>query len=203
MWFSRALSTLFYLESCGILKRRKIERAERAKEKKKLRKTFAIGYDSLTTPDLAPPEKAFWGAAKMSWADSVFNNMTEDEKIGQLFMVAAYSNRDKKHVAEIDSLIINHHIGGLIFFQGGPARQAIQTNHYQSLSKIPLFMAIDGEWGLNMRLDSTIAYPKQMTLGAIQDNRLIYEMGVNIANECKRVGLHINFAPDADINETI
>ena len=194
------LSTLFYLESCGILKRRKIERAERAKEKKKLRKTFAIGYDSLTTPDLAPPEKAFWGAAKMSWADSVFNNMTEDEKIGQLFMVAAYSNRDKKHVAEIDSLIINHHIGGLIFFQGGPARQAIQTNHYQSLSKIPLFMAIDGEWGLNMRLDSTIAYPKQMTLGAIQDNRLIYEMGVNIANECKRVGLHINFAPDADIN---
>ncbi|HRG57538.1 MAG TPA: glycoside hydrolase family 3 N-terminal domain-containing protein [Bacteroidia bacterium] len=194
------LCSVFYLESCKIFKGSKNKKEDTFKSRRKVRKSFSLTYDSLTTPDAAPSEKKFWGEAKMSWADSVFESLNEDEKIGQLFMVAAYSNRDKKHIAEIDSLILNHKIGGLIFFQGGPARQAIQTNHYQSIAKTPLFMAIDGEWGLNMRLDSTIAYPKQMTLGAIQDNRLIYDMGVNIANECKRVGLHINFAPDADIN---
>lgn len=194
------LLPLFFLESCKIFGGKKTEKKDPLKGRKHVRKSFSLSYDSLTTPDAAPPEKKFWGEVKMSWADSVFNSLTEDEKIGQLFMVAAYSNRDKKHIAEVDSLIVKHKIGGLIFFQGGPARQAIQTNHYQSMAKTPLFMAIDGEWGLNMRLDSTIAYPKQMTLGAIQDNNLIYKMGVNIANECKRVGLHINFAPDADIN---
>jgi beta-glucosidase-like glycosyl hydrolase/CubicO group peptidase (beta-lactamase class C family) len=191
---------LFYLESCRVFHGKKDHKEDNFKSKRKIRKSFSLSYDSLTTPEAAPPEQKFWGELKMTWADSVFANMTLDEKIGQLFMVAAYSNRDKKHIAEVDSLIINHKIGGLIFFQGGPARQAIQTNHYQSIAKTPLFMAIDGEWGLNMRLDSTIGYPKQMTLGAIQNNQLIYQMGVRIANECRRVGLHINFAPDADIN---
>lgn len=194
------LTALFHLESCRIFRGKKAAKEDAIKSKRKVRKSFTLIYDSLTTPEAAPPEKKFWGDQKMTWADSVFKSLNEDEKIGQLFMVAAYSNRDKKHVAEVDSLIINHKIGGLIFFQGGPGRQASQTNHYQSLAKTPLFMAIDGEWGLNMRLDSTIAYPKQMTLGAIQDNHLIYEMGVKIAQECKRVGLQINFAPDADIN---
>lgn len=194
------LFSLFYLESCRVFKGKKHHKEDSVKSRRKVRKSFSMTYDSLTTPEAAPPEKKFWGEVKMSWADSIFSVMSDDEKIGQLFMVAAYSNRDKKHIADIDSLILKHKIGGLIFFQGGPARQAIQTNHYQSLSKLPLFMAIDGEWGLNMRLDSTIAYPKQMTLGAIQNNQLIYEMGVKIANECKRVGLQINFAPDADIN---
>lgn len=194
------LLSLFYLESCRLFRGHKTDKESAFKSKRKVRKSFSMVYDSLTTPEAAPPEKKFWGEQKMSWADSVFKSLSDDEKIGQLFMVAAYSNRDKKHIAEVDSLIINHKIGGLIFFQGGPARQASQTNHYQAIAKTPLFMAIDGEWGLNMRLDSTIGYPKQMTLGAIQDNNLIYHMGVNIANECKRVGLHINFAPDADIN---
>jgi len=194
------LTALFHLESCRIFRGKKAAKEDAIKSKRKVRKSFTLIYDSLTTPEAAPPEKKFWGEHKMTWADSVFKSLNEDEKIGQLFMVAAYSNRDKKHVAEVDSLIVNHKIGGLIFFQGGPGRQASQTNHYQSLAKTPLFMAIDGEWGLNMRLDSTIAYPKQMTLGAIQDNHLIYEMGVKIAQECKRVGLQINFAPDADIN---
>jgi beta-glucosidase-like glycosyl hydrolase/CubicO group peptidase (beta-lactamase class C family) len=194
------LLPLFCLESCRIFREKKNKKEGNVKSTRKVRKSFSMTYDSLTTPEAAPPEKQFWGKSKMSWADSVFNSMSEDEKIGQLFMVAAYSNRDKKHIAEVDTLIVKHKIGGLIFFQGGPVRQAQQTNHYQSLAKTPLFMAIDGEWGLNMRLDSTIGYPKQMTLGAIQDNDLIYKMGVNIANECKRVGLHINFAPDADIN---
>jgi beta-N-acetylhexosaminidase len=193
-------AALLHLESCRIFRDKKVDKEDAFKSKRKVRKSFILIYDSLTTPEAAPSEKKFWGEVKMSWADSVFNSLNEDEKIGQLFMVAAYSNRDKKHIAEVDSLIIKYKIGGLIFFQGGPARQASQTNHYQSLAKTPLFVAIDGEWGLNMRLDSTVAYPKQMTLGAIQNNDLIYQMGVNIAKECKRVGMQINFAPDADIN---
>src|SRR5436190_15006634 len=80
------------------------------------------------------------------WADSVFATLTPDERIGQLFMVAAWSNKDKKHIKEIDTLIIKHKIGGLIFFQGGPVREAILTNKYQKESKVPLMISIDGEW---------------------------------------------------------
>lgn len=134
------------------------------------------------------------------WADSVFKTLTPDERLAQLFMVAAYSNKDNAHVKEIKELVDKYKIGGLIFFQGGPIRQAIQANCYQSCSKVPLFMSIDAEWGLAMRLDSTTKFPRQMTLGAIQDDSLIYEMGFEIARQCKRLGMQINFAPVVDIN---
>jgi len=135
------------------------------------------------------------------WVDSVFNSLTPDERIGQLFMVAAYSNKDQRHVQEIEDLVEHYNIGGLIFFQGGPVRQANLTNHYQSLSKVPLMMAMDAEWGLGMRLsDSTMSFPRQMTLGAIQDNTLIYKMGAEIARQCRRLGVQINFAPVVDVN---
>lgn len=134
------------------------------------------------------------------WADSVFKSLTPDERIAQLFMVAAYSNKDKTHVKEIKKLVDQYKIGGLIFFQGGPVRQAILSNCYQSCSKTPLFIAIDAEWGLAMRLDSTTKFPRQMTLGAIQNDTLIYEMGAEIARQCKRLGMQINFAPVADVN---
>jgi beta-N-acetylhexosaminidase len=137
---------------------------------------------------------------KSSWVDSVFNTLSLDEKIGQLFMIAAYSNKDSSHKKEITKLIADYKIGGLIFFQGGPIRQLNLTKHYQNISKIPLLISIDAEWGLAMRLDSTIKFPYQMTLGAIQNDKLIYEMGEEIANECKRMGIHINLAPVADIN---
>jgi beta-N-acetylhexosaminidase len=97
-------------------------------------------------------------------------------------------------------LVDDYHIGGLIFFQGGPVRQAILANCYQSCVNVPLFMSMDAEWGLAMRLDSTTKFPRQMTLGAIQDDSLIYRMGVEIARQCKRLGMQINFAPDIDIN---
>ncbi|MCW3083703.1 MAG: beta-lactamase [Bacteroidetes bacterium] len=134
------------------------------------------------------------------WADSVFKTLTPDERIAQLFMVAAYSNKDKAHVKEIKSLISENKIGGLIFFQGGPLRQAALCNNYQCLSKVPLLIAMDAEWGLAMRLDSTTKFPRQMTLGAIQDDSLIYEMGVEVARQTKRLGMQVNFAPDIDIN---
>ena len=134
------------------------------------------------------------------WADSVFKSLTKDERIAQLFMVAAYSNKDKTHVKEIKKLVDQYKIGGLIFFQGGPLRQAKLTNSYQFCSKVPLFIAIDAEWGLAMRLDSTTKFPRQMTLGAIQNDTLIYEMGAEIARQCTRIGMQINFAPVVDVN---
>lgn len=134
------------------------------------------------------------------WVDSIFNSLTPKERLGQLFMVAAYSNKDLKHVKEIKELIVNYNIGGLIWMQGGPVRQGQLANYYQTLAKTPLMYSIDGEWGLAMRLDSTPRYPKQMTLGAIQNDSLIYQMGRQIARECKRLGIHVNFAPVADVN---
>lgn len=134
------------------------------------------------------------------WADSVYKTLNNEEKIAQLLHVAAYSNRDSNHINEIAGLIKNYKIGGLIFFQGGPVRQANQTNYYQSISKVPLMISIDGEWGLKMRLDSTIKFPYQMALGAIENDSLIYEMGREIGRHCTRIGIQVNFAPVADIN---
>ena len=134
------------------------------------------------------------------WVDSVFNTLSEEERIAQLFMVAAYSNKDSSHQREIEKLITDQKIGGLIFFQGGPIRQANLTNSYQAKAKVPLLVSIDAEWGLAMRLDSTMKFPKQMTLGAISDNNLIYQMGEQIAMQCKRMGIHLNLAPVADVN---
>lgn len=139
-------------------------------------------------------------AAQNNWVDSVFNSMTEAERLGQLFMVAAYSNRDEEHYKEIDEFITKYHVGGLIFFQGGPVRQARLTNRYQEKAKVPLWLAMDAEWGVGMRLDSTISFPKQMTLGAIQDDKWVYEMGVEVANQFQNLDMHMNFAPVVDVN---
>lgn len=147
-----------------------------------------------------PVIPVFETTASKVWADSVFEQLSYDQKIGQLFMVDAYSNRDTSHVNAIATLIRDYHIGGVIFFQGGPVRQAIHTNFYQSISKVPLMVGIDGEWGLSMRLDSTIRFPRQMTLGATHNDSLIYSMAREIGRQCKRMGIHLNFAPVADIN---
>src|SRR4028119_935192 len=122
-------------------------------------------------------------AKENRWVDSVFNALSADERLGQLFMIAAYSNQSEKNQKEIESLIRNQNIGGLIFFQGGPLRQAQLTNRFQQVAKVPLMIGMDGEWGLGMRLDSTISYPRQMTLGAITDNDYIYRMGAEIARQ--------------------
>ncbi len=137
---------------------------------------------------------------KKYFVDSLFSTLNEQERIGQLFMIAAYSTKDSAHFYQLDSLVKKYHVGGLIFFKGSPQPQALMTNYFQQAARTPLFIAVDGEWGLSMRLDSTIRFPKQLTLGAIQDNTLIYEMGRTIAKECKRVGVHINFAPVVDVN---
>ncbi|WP_338410113.1 glycoside hydrolase family 3 N-terminal domain-containing protein [uncultured Flavobacterium sp.] len=134
------------------------------------------------------------------WVDSIYKQLTFEEKVGQLFMVAAYSNKNENYHTEIDSLILKYKIGGLIFFQGGPVRQAILTNRFQSESNIPLFIGIDAEWGMSMRLDSTYKYPWNMTLGAIKNNSLIEKMGEQMAEQSKRMGIHFTFSPVVDIN---
>lgn len=137
---------------------------------------------------------------QMIWVDSVFQSLPFEDRLGQLFMVAAYSNKGKAHRDEISELIQEENIGGLIFFQGGPDRQARLTNYFQGQSKTPLFIAMDAEWGLGMRFDSIPDYPKAMTLGAIQNNDLIYKMGEEMARQFKELDMHINFAPVVDVN---
>lgn len=158
---------------------------------------LSINTKAQEVPPASPPFLKYTNSA---WVDSVFNALTPEERIAQLIMVAAYSNRNESHKQEILNLVKNQKIGGLIFFQGGPERQARLTNAYQEASEVPLLIAMDAEWGIAMRLDSTTRFPYQMTLGAIQDNDLIYQMGKEIARESRRLGMHFNFAPVVDVN---
>ena len=134
------------------------------------------------------------------WVDSVFNSMTPDQRIGQLYMMPAYSNKGKDHMEEVADMIRKQHIGGIIFMQGGPVRQINMVNYFQSITKVPLLISQDAEWGPQMRLDSTTALPRQLTLGAIQDPDLVYEMGAEVARQLKRIGVNMNFAPVVDVN---
>lgn len=133
------------------------------------------------------------------WVDSVFNSLNQEERIAQLMLVRA-NDPGKPYDKRVDKWIKKYNIGGVTFFKGGPVAQAKVTNKWQAEAKTPLLISIDGEWGLAMRLDSTISYPLQMTLGAIEDDSLIYRMGKQIAEECHRIGIQLNFAPVVDIN---
>jgi len=134
------------------------------------------------------------------WVDSLMKKMTVDQKIGQLFMIQAYSSLKQQKTEELLKQINQFQVGGVIFMQGGPVAEAKITNRLQKASKIPLLIAIDGETGLGFRLDSTISYPVQMALGAISEDTLIYRMGFEIGRQCRRMGIHMNMAPVCDIN---
>ena len=144
--------------------------------------------------------KAVFLTDSTSWADSVMTTLSEDERIAQMFIVTAYSNQGDAHKQQITDLIEHYKVGGLMFLQGGPVRQAKLTNYYQSITKTPLMIAMDAEWGVAMRLDSALSFPWPMTLGAIEDTNLIYQMGEEVARQCKLIGTHINFAPVVDVN---
>ena len=137
---------------------------------------------------------------KEVWVDSVYKSLSEEERIGQLFMVAAYSGGKNYNEEQITTLIKAHQIGGLIFMQGGPARQAILNNRYQRMAQVPLLIGMDAEWGLGMRLDSVKNFPRQMMMGATHNPLLVYNMAAAVAGQCKRLGVHIDFAPDVDVN---
>ncbi|NTV83226.1 MAG: hypothetical protein HGA23_02865 [Bacteroidales bacterium] len=133
------------------------------------------------------------------WADSILQTLTTEEMIAQLMVVRA-NTPNQEYYTVIDQYISKYNIGGVTFFGGHPTLQARQTNKWQSTAKIPLFISIDGEWGPAMRLDSMMAFPYQMTLGAVSNDSLIYKMGLEVARQCKRLGIQINFAPVVDIN---
>ncbi|MCC8358696.1 glycoside hydrolase family 3 N-terminal domain-containing protein [Salinimicrobium sediminilitoris] len=134
------------------------------------------------------------------WVDSIYDAMTLKEKVGQLFMIDVFSSDPPSKIEKAKELVEQHYVGGVIFSKGGPKRQVKLHNELQELTKIPLLIGMDAEWGLAMRLDSTYAYPWNMTLGAIQDENLITEVGASIAQHSKRLGVHMNFAPVVDIN---
>jgi beta-glucosidase-like glycosyl hydrolase/CubicO group peptidase (beta-lactamase class C family) len=138
--------------------------------------------------------------AQRQWVDSIYNELSLEEKIGQLFMIDVFTNTSDADLQKISKLIKSYHIGGVIFSKGNPYRQAQFTNQIQTENKIPLLIGMDAEWGLAMRLDSTYAFPWNMTLGAIQDTAIVRDVGQQIGQHAKRLGVHMNFAPVADIN---
>ncbi|PHN01312.1 glycoside hydrolase family 3 N-terminal domain-containing protein [Flavilitoribacter nigricans] len=149
----------------------------------------------------APGPESPDNAGEKAWVDSIYNAMSEDERIGQLFMIRAHSDLGPDHVAKVEQLVKDYHVGSMCFFQGSPEEQIRLINKYQEQSRIPMLMAIDAEWGLGMRMKtSTISFPYQLTLGAIQNNQLLYDMGVEVGKQLLRTGLHINFAPVVDVN---
>jgi beta-glucosidase-like glycosyl hydrolase len=150
-------------------------------------KLYAPSYQQLDTSGL-------------SWADIQFDSLTVDERIAQLFMIECRPTYGSKHIAEVERTIREHKVGGVIFFKGNPTQQVQLTNRFQELSKTKMLVAIDGEWGLAMRLSNTISYPYQLGLGSIQNEQVIYEMGQEIGRQCKRIGVHVNFAPVIDVN---
>lgn len=135
-----------------------------------------------------------------SWVDSVYNSLSVEERIAQLMMIEVRPTLGPAHLDDVRRTIAQHKVGGVIFFKGEPIKQVQLTNEFQAMSETPLMVAIDGEWGLAMRLSQTTSFPYQMGLGGIADNDLIYQMGREIGRQCKRMGIHVNFAPVIDIN---
>jgi beta-N-acetylhexosaminidase len=134
------------------------------------------------------------------WADSVCRTLTPAERAGQLLMIRAVSNKDSVYDDSLVNIIRTWNIGGVCFFKGTPYHQAELTNRIQKAAQVPLLITTDAENGLGMRIDSTISFPKQMTLGAITDDSLVYKTSRAIGKDCRRIGITMNFAPVADVN---
>ena len=159
--------------------------------------SFFLVFFHLFITSSAQPRSS---VSENNWVDSVFSSLNNEEKIAQLIVIRAHSNLGPDHVAQVTDLIRKYNVGALCFFQGGPVRQANLTNYYQSIAKTPLLITIDAEYGLGMRLDSVTKFPYQLTLGALDDPSLIYEMGKAVGEQCKRIGVHVNYAPVVDVN---
>ncbi|MDR0698073.1 MAG: serine hydrolase [Tannerella sp.] len=134
------------------------------------------------------------------WVDSVFDSMSEDERIGQLFMIIAEPVAGTRNITKLINLVNNQKIGGILFQRGEPEAQITVTNRLQKEARIPLLIALDGEWGLSMRLSNTTRFPKNMMLGAVSDSDILEQYGEEVGRQCREMGIHVNFAPDADVN---
>ncbi|MFN2395953.1 MAG: glycoside hydrolase family 3 N-terminal domain-containing protein, partial [Bacteroidales bacterium] len=134
------------------------------------------------------------------WVDSVFYSLTPEQRIAQLFIVEVQSNQNRRYYERTGRLLVDYNIGGVIFFKGGPTTQLRLTNAWQRQMQTPMFVSMDAEWGLAMRLDSTLSFPRQITLGAITNERLIYQLGLEMGWQSWRMGIHLNFSPVVDVN---
>ncbi len=134
------------------------------------------------------------------WVDSVYKTLNIEQKVAQLIWLAAFSNRDLEYEVNLSNLIQKTGIGGLIFFQDEPVKETEMINYFRKISKVPLMIGMDGEWGAGMRLKNVVRFPYQMTLGAIQNDSLIYRMGEAVAAQFHRAGINVNLAPVADVN---
>ncbi|HEY0261930.1 MAG TPA: glycoside hydrolase family 3 N-terminal domain-containing protein, partial [Chitinophagales bacterium] len=178
---------------------------KRAKKNKKNKaeipsEEFVIQHDTVLVTEEETISFLRTDKACKKWVDSVYNSLSPEERIAQCFMLAANTQGKDENMTYILRMARENKCGGVIFFKGNPTAQAAFTNRLNDSIKVPLFVAIDGEWGLAMRLDSTMQYPHQLTLGAIRDNTIIRKMGEAIGKECRRIGLNINFAPVVDVN---
>jgi len=134
------------------------------------------------------------------WVNQTYNSLSQDEKLGQLFIVALYTNKDENYINQIRNIVTNDKIGGLILMQDDAAKEINLVNEFQQKSKVPLMIGMDAEWGLYQRINTAHKFPWAMTLGAIQDKNLIYQMAAKIAEDCKRMGINWDFAPVVDVN---
>lgn len=134
------------------------------------------------------------------YADSIYAKMSLQEKIGQLYIVALYTNKDEAHIAQVRNLVENEQLGGIILMQDDAVREINLLNEFNKKSRIPLLVGMDAEWGLFQRITTAHKFPWAIALGAIQDNQLVYEMGAKIAEDAKKMGVYWNFAPVVDVN---
>ena len=156
-----------------------------------------ISVQAQTMPDMYSSADE---DAMLHWVDSVFDRMSEDERIGQLFMIIADPSTEARNINRLINQVNEQKIGGVLFQKGDPEDQVKVTNRLQREAKVPLLIALDGEWGLSMRLNNTTRFPKNMMLGAISDNDLIELYGEEVGRQCREMGIHVNFAPDIDVN---
>lgn len=159
---------------------------------------FISGPGYAVVPDLY--RRVMEDPAMEQWVDSVFDSMTLSERVGQLFVLGSEVRVSPQQKALLKRYIDELKIGGLLFSKGVAADQAELTNYCQSLSKVPLMITLDGEWGLSMRLSDTPRFPVNMALGALADDSLLYWYGKEVGRECRRMGIHVNFAPVLDVN---
>lgn len=167
---------------------------------KRLLKGIILTIILTINPKAQTFDPLYKDSIQLKWVDEKYNSMTLEERVGQLFIVAAYTNKDSIHENDILKLIQQEKIGGLIFMQDQAVKQIELTNKFQSISKIPLLIGVDGEWGLAMRLKNVERFPWNMTLGALRDNELVYRVGKQIGIQANRVGIQFNFAPSVDVN---
>src|ERR1700691_2627571 len=164
-----------------------------------------FGFLLLVLMYISSPAQFKSNLPASKWVDSVFNSLNEDQKIAQLIVVRLSSidpltRKISFYDKEVEEAVQKYDIGGICLFQGGPITQANYINYFQRMSKTPIMICIDAENGVGMRMDSVTGLPRQMMLGAVQNPELIYQYGRLVGEQCKRIGIIVNYAPVVDIN---